>query len=212
MRNGFCLPPADAFRAAHESSFGRAHTDGPSLRLSDPLTSVLLVGAQPRSRCGIAGGGATVGPPAAGGVSVRTPAPLRTWDPRHPSRVPTRFPTPGDPAPWAAWRARPCFRSGGRPGGATRRRRGRGVLRRPPEGTACPMASGRGHAARSFRTGTVALAVAWSSSTQIVALPVFRSPPRAGLPAHNPKLRPTTGGQPAARSQHTPPRTRAQVS
>jgi hypothetical protein len=65
---------------------------------------------------------------------------------RHPSRVSTRFPTPRDPAPRAAWRAWPCSRSRGAPD------------RGSP-------ASGRGHVLHPSGRGIVAIAVTSSSST-----------------------------------------------
>ena len=115
-----------------------------------------------------------------GGARARVTAPVGALTggsaPRqgrqHPSRVSTCFPVPGDPAPRAAWRARPCSVSRRRLGGI-----------HPSQGVVMLVTSGAGvrpWPSPASGTGAVALAAASSSSTQLGALPVFRSPPGAG--------------------------------
>ena len=77
---------------------------------------------------------------------------------QHPSRVSTCFPAPGDPAPRAAWRARPCSVSRGRPCAG---HRPQSVVMAPSAGDRGPWpvlggASDGGRGPRGFRTGTTA--------------------------------------------------------
>ena len=117
-----------------------------------------------------------------GGARARVTAPVGALTggsaPRqgrqHPSRVSTCFPAPGDPAPRAAWRARPCSVSRGRPCAG---HRPQSVVMAPSAGDrgltgAVVLApSGRGPQLDPSGRGTVVLAVA-------LALPKRTGAPR----------------------------------